>query len=536
MPHRLSRRRFRDDAVLTSLRRRHRSFFDQLHISYARLEQAQTALVGDMVFPDDPAYDADRKLFNPLFDPRPSVIIYCHTEPDVRIALSLGRGADLPVTIRSGGHSTAGYSGSSGIMIDVSKLNDVSVDVDNLVATVGCGTNFGKLNSTLQGHGVHLPVGECDDVCVGGFMQGGGYGFTSRTFGIHCDNVLSVRMMLADGSVVTANEAVNSDLWWAVRGGTGGNFGVLLSVDYRLRKLGNVYGWAILWPLSQAGERATAAAALTKMQTDFFRTAPPEFNIQISICYQPTSPDGTDVAPQLLVRGLSVGSYDDGRAAIKPLLELPGAVLQYDAFADFITVDNKLLNYPYGIPFIPTDTRGMPKEDKQARYVARDLTLAEWQSMLDFFVTSPNKWSYLYFEIYGGAINAYPVEDSAFVHRDVAFCACLDVFWYPDDNSALAEKFLKDWCALMQPMWNGRIYQNYPSPAVPDYRANYWGPALDALVAVKNKYDPRGFFSFQQMVSPYPDQEIAAVTWPPKVAQALAQPVVIADDGKKKPD
>lgn len=533
MPHRLSRRRSRDDAVHAVLGQLHHSFFEKLKISHDRLKQAQSDLVGDMVFPGDPTYDTVRKLWNPLFDPFPALIIRCHTEQDVRIALKLGSDTGLPVSLRSGGHTTAGYSGGSGIMVDVSALNDVFIDVENMVAHVSCGTNFGKLNSALQARGMHLPVGECDDVCIGGFMQGGGYGFTARTFGIHSDNVVSILMMLADRRVVIANEGINSDLWWAVRGGTGGNFGVLLGATYRLRKLGNVYGWSIWWPLSQAQERQAAAAALTEMQNKFFRTAPPEFNIQISICYQPTSAGSSDVVPQLLVRGLYVGSEADGKAAIQPLLKMPGAVFQYEVFADFNAVDDKLLNFPYDIPYIPFHERGKPKEDKQARYVERDLTPAEWQLVLDFFVTSPNKWSYLYFEIYGGAINAYPVENSAFIHRDVAFCACLDVFWYPDDDSALAEKFLDDWCTLMQPMWSGRIYQNYPSSAVPDYRSHYWGPALDALVAVKNKYDPGGFFRFRQMVSPYPGKEVAPVTWPPKVAQALAQPIVIADDGKQ---
>jgi FAD/FMN-containing dehydrogenase len=526
MVHRLSRRRFKDDAVLAALRAKDQSFFDKLKIPRDELEKVQIGLVGTLVFPGDATYEADRQLFNPLFNPFPSLIIYCLTEEDVRLAVNLGWGHHLPVTIRSGGHCTAGYSGSSGLMIDVSGINDVSIHKENMIATVFCGANFGKLNSALQGQGVHIPVGECDDVCMGGFMQGGGYGFTSRTFGIHSDNVFSIRMVLADGRVVNANEEINRDLYWAVRGGTGGNFGVLISAAYQLQMLGDVYGWGILWPLAQASDRQTAAAALTQMQTNFFRTAPPEFNIQISVCYQPVSTGSSTVVPQLLVRGLYVGSQAAGRAAIQPLLQIPGAVFQYDVFADFITVDNQLLNYPYDIPYLQPNLP-MPNEDKQARYVARDLTLAEWQAQLDFFVTSPNLYSYLYLEIYGGAINSYPVEGSAFIHRDVAFNACLDVFWYPGDNSAPVEKYLQDWCTLMQPVWNGHIYQNYPSGAVPDYRSNYWGQALDALVAVKNKYDPRGFFQFPQVISAYPNKAAAkTVTWPPKVAQALAQPIV----------
>jgi len=93
---------------------------------------------------------------------------------------------------------------------------------------------------------VHTPGGGCPDVCVGGYMQGGGYGFTSREFGMNCDNVVEFHMMLADGSIVVANPNQNRNLFWAVRGGTGNNFGVLLSVTYKLYSLYNVWGWGLI--------------------------------------------------------------------------------------------------------------------------------------------------------------------------------------------------------------------------------------------------------------------------------------------------
>ena len=285
------------------------------------------------------------------------------------------------------------------------------------------------MNAALDARGVHLPAGECDDVRMGGFMQGGGYGFTSRTFGMHSDNVTSFRMMLANGRTVTASPNVNSDLFWAVRGGTGGNFGVLLNAEYKIQKLDKVYGWSILWPLSTAAERKIASEAMMAIQKDFFRTAPAEFNIQIAVCYQPPK-KGARVVPQLVVRGLYVGTEKAGKAAIAPIRKLKGAQFQYEAFEAFIKIDNMLLNYPYDIPYIPFEKKGQPPEDKQARNVARDLTLDEWQKILDHFVTSPNKWSYLYFEVYGGKINEYPLEDSAFIHRDCAFCTALDIFYY----------------------------------------------------------------------------------------------------------
>jgi len=531
MPHRLSNRRLLDDEIRTRIRGLDPAFFARLKIPANRLEQAQADLVGNIVLPGDLSYDKARRIWNVYFDPFPALIVQCQAEKDVRIALELSRDYDIPVTLRSGGHTTAGYSGGTGtLVIDLKQLDDIAIDAEKLTATVSCGTTFGKLNAAMDARGLHLPVGECDDVRMGGFMQGGGYGFTSRTFGMHCDSVTSLRVMLANGRTVTANPKVNSDLFWAVRGGTGGNFGVLLNAEYKVQKLDKVYGWSILWPLSEAAERQTAAEAMMAIQKDFFRTAPPEFNIQIAVCYQPPSKDA-EAVPQLVVRGLYVGTREAGEAAIAPIRKLKGAQWQYDEYDSFIKIDNMLLNYPYDIPYIPFNERGQPPEDKQARNVARDLTRDEWQKILDHFVTSPNKWSYLYFEVYGGRINDYPVEDSAFIHRDNAFCTALDIFYYPSDDKAAADKYLKDWCTLMEAMWNGHIYQNYPKSDVPDYRKHYWGKALDALIGVKDKYDPTGFFRFEQMISPYPGQQPKPVTWPPKVADALKQPIVY-EDGK----
>lgn len=261
------------------------------------------------------------------------------------------------------------------------------------------------------------------------------------------------------------------------------------------------------------------------------RTAPPEMNPQIMICYQADDPDGPDRQPWMLVRGMYLGPAAEGRALVEPLLALPGAAWQYDLVDRYSVVNTMLLEHPHPIPQLHPGI--WPPEDKQARYVARDLSREEWLAILDFFVTTPNPWSYMCLEIYGGAINDYPLEDSAFIHRDVAFSAFLDVFWYDAADRPAAERFLQDWCELLSGCWNGRVYQNYPSLGVPDYRANYWGEAFPALLAVKRKYDPQGFFRFEQMIAPYPDEagsaarpgDAGAAIGPPAIAAALDEPI-----------
>jgi FAD/FMN-containing dehydrogenase len=497
-----------------------------------RLKAAQAGLQGYIVLPGDPQYNADRMLFNPVFNPYPVVIIYCLVESDVAIALQLAQDLVLPFTVRSGGHCTAGFSAGYGALIDVSGLNDVTVDTTAQAATVGTGCPFSKLETVLDGYGLHVPGGECPDVCIGGYMQGGGYGFTSVTYGMNCDNVIDMRVMLADGRIVTASQTQNVDLWWAMRGGTGGNFGVLLSVRYQLRALGQVFGWALIWPLQTTTDFDNATGALMLLQSNYMlANLPAALNIQVSLCYQPgteggLSPSGPQY-PYLMVRGLFVGSQQDGQAAIQPLCELPGAITQWTKMDSFLNLNNELLNVPYGMPCLPPDS-AMPCEDKASRYVTRALAASEWRGLLEYYVTSPNTLSYFYMEFYGGAIASVPAQYNAFVHRGAAYNAVMDVFWFDDAHKSASENFLAGWMALMTPMWNGEIYQNYPRLDEPNYGAAYWADAQAGLYAVKCKYDPTHAFTFAQEVGPLMPSGGGigpVIILPEWLQQALQQPI-----------
>lgn len=528
MPKTHSRRRGRNAALHALWDARPDTDFEPLGLSREKLKAAQGTLVGRIVLPGDPGYDTDRLLFNPAFNPYPAMIVYCEIEGDVAIALDLARQSPLPFTVRAGGHCTAGFSAGYGVLIDVSGLDSVHVDAATQRAIVGAGCNFGSLNKVLGSYGLHVPAGECEDVCVGGFVQGGGLGFTSTSFGMNCDNVIEMRVMLADGAIVLANEGVNRDLWWAMRGGTGGNFGILLSVTYRLVPLGDVFGFALAWRLDTPPEVAQAVDVLMLLQGDYMRGSAyaPALNLQVLVVYQtiidPKAPPLPQPVPVFMVRGLWTGDPAGGAAPMQPLLAMPGVTLQWTMTGGYVDVLTALLGNPQDQPIVPPDM-GMPNEDKGSRYVARDLTPAEWQSLLELFLTgSPDTLSYMYLELYGGAIAGYPAALNAFVHRDAVFNAVLDVFWYlPKDRSA-SEAFLADWCRLMETLWNNEVYQNYASIKVPDYAVNYWGKALPGLVRVKQKYDPARRFSFAQAV---PAEQPAGGDLPEGLAAALALPI-----------
>jgi hypothetical protein len=532
MAHVHSKKRMRDEALLAQWATRSDAEFAALGVSREQMAAVVPKFKGTIVWPGDPAYNKDRMLFNPVFDAHPMLILYCIVESDVSIALNLAKITQKPCAVRSGGHCTAGFSAGPGILIDVSALSAVYVDAAARTATVGCGCNFGNFRASLKPYGLHVPGGECDDVCIGGYMQGGGYGFTSVTYGMNCDNVLSIRVLLADGRVVTASPQVNYDLWWAMRGGTGGSFGILLSVTYRLVPLGTVFGWAIIWPLSTPADITNASGALQVLQAQYMRTAPsPNLNIQVSLCFQPGIKRGlppSPMYPYLMVRGIWVGNATDGQASIQTLCNLPGAVTQWTQQTDFDTLNESLLNVPYGMPCFAPGTP-MPFEDKASRIVARALTDAEWRGLLSYFVSTPNPYSYFYMEFYGGAINAYPRGSSAFIHRDALYNAVLDVFWWQPAERAPAQAFLDGWIKLMEPLYNGHVYQNYPRLSDKNYADKYWGSAQPALKFVKKKYDPDIVFTFAQCIiqrGQSSDETVSLGDTPPELVRAINAPIV----------
>lgn len=330
-----------------------------------------------------------------------------------------------------------------------------------------------------------MPTGACGSVCVGGFVQGGGYGYTSRAFGIQSDLVESFRVALASGTVVTASAQEHPDLYWALRGGTGGNFGVVLQVTYRMQRLDQVWAWAISW------DAVHAAEVLTLMQAGYMKTgAPDALGYMMNLGFQ-------NGVPVYMVQGMFCGSREDGLAAIAPLMAVPSAQLLVDKTGTYPDMNVWLEDHPYTLPDNLPD--GIA-ETKASGYINTRLSPADWQRIIDYFKTSPNPWSLAYLEPYGGAINRYPVADSAFVHRHVDADLVVDVFWRNPAERTQMETWLDGFMQLVRPFLNGHVYQNYPDARLTDFASAYWGPAYPQLQRVKAAYDPGNFFHFQQSI------------------------------------
>lgn len=462
-------------------------------ITSEQLAALEDGFQGKLVYPWSPGYEEDKREFNDVYPANPLMIAYVASYSDIQLCLQAARTYRIAFTIRSGGHSLADYSVCDGIVIDISGLKSVYVDAANQVVWVQAGITFADLNPALEFYGMHLPGGGCPTVSVAGFMQGGGYGLTSRTFGIHSDCVLEFEMILADGSFITANAQQNSDLFWAVRGGTGGNFGVLISIRYKIFPLGLIWGISITWDFET--DTTNAAQALYVIQNNYL-AGYQYVNLGIeTIVY-------TDLAgdkhKKVRFGGGYIGSETELNAVIAPLMAVPGATIVFKQQGKYSYINNAVLE---GIPDIPPPQLPTIKFYGRSAYIARSLSVNDYQNILTFFKTVPNDYGMLDLEGYGAQINTYPVAQSAFIHRDVLMDFYAIVFFDKVTNDQEKNRlWLISLFNFMNQYTNGHSYQNYPNRDQTGFQYAYWGPYYNQLVAVKRKYDPTNFFNYPQSI------------------------------------
>jgi FAD/FMN-containing dehydrogenase len=217
----------------------------------ALVDALRAGFGGRVVTPRESDYEDVRAIFNSMVTARPQVIAQCAGAADIPIALDFARVNRLDVAVRSGGHSVAGASlADGGLVIDMRKLNDVTVDPEARTARVGGGAVWGDVDRATQPHGLATTGGRVSTTGVAGLALGGGSGWIERKFGLACDNLLSVDLVTADGRQVTANEQENRELFWALHGG-GGNFGIATAFTFRLHELPEFSIALLLWPAEQ---------------------------------------------------------------------------------------------------------------------------------------------------------------------------------------------------------------------------------------------------------------------------------------------
>src|SRR5271154_2730397 len=229
-------------------------------------------LAGTAFRPGDPNYERLRKVYAAKYDAHPTLIVHAANLKDIQATLSFVTSNDLPLAVRCGGHSYAGYSTcEGGIVLDMSGFRRIAIGGDKMSARVGGGALCGAVEIETAKAGVATALGQCPSVGVGGFLLGGGVGPLMSKYGLGCDNVVAADLVLADGRQVRASAHENPDLYWAIRGG-GGNFGVVTAFEVALHPVSEVFAGHII--LSSADGRE-----LLRALRDFAPSSPDELTL-----------------------------------------------------------------------------------------------------------------------------------------------------------------------------------------------------------------------------------------------------------------
>jgi FAD/FMN-containing dehydrogenase len=218
------------------------------------LRRLRSTFSGRLIVQSDPTYETTRLINNRAFNLHPALIAECLTVEDVKLALAFAREGAMPVAVRSGGHSLAGQcSVNNGVVIDLGKLKQISVDRSNGLVTCGAGVGAFEVNQAISSAGLALPLGVCGDVGVAGLTLGGGYGWLLGTAGLACDSLVSARAVLSDGRIVDVNDERDPDLMWALRG-AGANFAVVTELTLKAQVVDKVFAGSIRFPSEQLNE------------------------------------------------------------------------------------------------------------------------------------------------------------------------------------------------------------------------------------------------------------------------------------------
>ncbi|MBN1209604.1 MAG: FAD-binding oxidoreductase [Myxococcaceae bacterium] len=498
---------------------------------------------GRLVFPWDPDYEQLRAVAYVNFENvRPAAIGVCESLHDVRTFMKFIReqreaNPSFRWVTRAGGHSTAGYSTvEGGLMLDVRGLDSIFVQPQRRLVHVGPGTQMRDFYRTIDDYGLFAPAAICPDVRIGGMMQGGGFGFGSRMFGMSCDAVSEVEVVLASGRQVVANERHNRDLFWAVRGGTGNNFGIVTRVTYRLLPLQEVGAVLMRWRLGTDEEAARGAHALDIMQRRYMGSNNDRRLGYLALLQHGPSFDG----PYLIVRAMYRGPRGLWQQLLSELIATPGCEIQWEDVGTFYSMNNKLMGYaqePDLLPYPENLLALSPRQEKQSRYYDKPLGVEGWRLMVDHIRSAPATMKIgpqMVIEPAGAAINDRRRGENAYIHRRADFSTYLNTYWDSEEEKPKAFAFMNRWLEIGEPWSNGEAYQNYPKPYITDWSRRYWAEYYPALCFVKRKYDPTNLFSFEQSIGADGKCRDCVIEdfeeLVPEIARSLRQPITFPED------
>ena len=437
---------------------------------------------------NDPGYDDARIIWNAMVDRRPGLVVHAQGASDVQQAVNFARQQNLMMSIRSGGHQIAGHAVVDGaLLLDLSAMNSVSVDPIGKTARVEPGALLGDVDKETQAHGLIVPTGINSTTGIAGLTLGGGFGWTTRKFGMTIDSLISAEIVTADGEIRICDATQNADLFWALRGG-GGNFGVVTAFHFQLHALGpDVMSGLIVHPISEAPQLLAELRSITATAPDeltvwsVMRKAPP-------LPFLPEEWHGKEV---LIFAACYAGDMDEGEKAMAGLRALGDPIVDVISPHPFVG---------WQAAFDPLLTPGERNYWKSHDFA--DLPDDAISTLLEAIGNLPDPQSEVFIAHVGGAMARVPTDETAYSERSAHFIMNVHTRWSDaaQDDTCIqwARKLFDD----MQPFSTGSAYVNFMPEDEIDRVGNVYGPNMQKLSDIKAKYDPDNFFRCNHNILP----------------------------------
>ena len=436
-------------------------------------------LTGRIVLPGDPQYNSARQEFNTFFNRFPLVIVFAQETQDVANAVRWARFWDVPIRMRSGRHNYEGLSVvDAGIVIDVSEMKRVEVDRKNGTATVQTGLRDFELYEILGSKGLVVPAGLCPTTGIAGFTQGGGQSSLSRPWGLAIDNLIEVEMVDAKGNVLYANANENDDLFWALKGGGGGNFGICTSFRFRTHQIDTIAYAKINWdlrdlkPVLKTWQEYTVPGADDRL-TPLLTIASGEESL-------------------LLMQGVFLGSVKELRCLLEPLLRAgsPQKVIIEE------------IPWLEAVSLIAATQPTSPEPFKSVGPFVNRLLPDEAIATIQCFINNPPTSSVsVFFHGLGGAVAKVPNQATAYFYRNALSNMSIFATWSTPERAGTGIRWVEDFRRAMLPFTQG-VYVNTPDLSIENWSQAYYGSNFKRLTQVKAKYDPKNVFNYPQSIPP----------------------------------
>jgi len=448
-------------------------------IPQTAIQQFRESVRGQTLCAGESGYDEARTIPNAMIDRRPKIIVRCTGAADVISCVRFAREHNLLTSIRGGGHSVAGKSVcDDGLMIDLSAMKGIRVDPARRTARAQTGLTLGEFDRETQAFGLATTLGTVSKTGISGLTLGAGWGHLHAKYGLALDNLISLDVVTADGRLLTASASENEDLFWGLRG-SGGNLGVVTSLEYRLHEVGPVLGGAVCHPIEKAKD-------VVHFFRDWANRIPDELAIQ---CASLSLPGAGRV---FAIAACYHGDLSQGEKVLQPLRGFGKPVADLFAPISYVQMQSMF------DPFFPPGRLTYVKSN-----FVQSLSDEAIGTFAAFVGKSPSPHSFApALEHWHGAATRVGVGDTAFPHRQHSYNFMVWSNWESPSDSEKNIQWTRDCWSAMKPFLVSSAYGNYVSDEGEAIAREAYGPNYNRLVALKNKYDPTNFLRMNHNIKP----------------------------------